>query len=171
VGIALSLAGAVNLGLLLLGAVALGPGIETLDGVHGALRSNLGATIATAFALALLFSGLASTAVGCYAGSVVMEGLFRVRVPLLLRRGITAVPALIVLALGIDPMGALIVSQVLLSFGIPFALVPLVVLTSRAEIMGTALNRRTTTALAILVVATVVTLNLVLIVLTSSSLF
>ncbi|NMH99327.1 Nramp family divalent metal transporter [Pseudonocardia acidicola] len=168
VTVALLIAGAVNLGLLLLGAAALPADLRTasLEGVHTALGQNLGAGIALLFAVALLSSGLASTAVGCYSGSVVMAGLLKIRVPLLARRVVTAIPALIVLSAGADPTWALILSQVVLSFGIPFALIPLVVLTSRRSVMGDGVNGRFTVAVAGLVVAAIVALNLALIWLT-----
>jgi manganese transport protein len=170
VSIALLLAGAVNLGLVLLGAAALAgdPRTDTLDGVHAALGDQLGTTAAVLFAVALLFSGLASTSVGCYAGAVVMGGLLRVRVPLMVRRVVTAVPALAVLAVGVDPTWALILSQVVLSFGIPFALVPLVVLTSRRSVMGAQANGRVVVAVAVLVTAAIVALNVALLVLTAT---
>jgi manganese transport protein len=170
VSIALLLAGAVNLGLVLLGAAALAgdPRTDTLDGVHAALGDRLGTTAAVLFAVALLFSGLASTSVGCYAGAVVMGGLLRVRVPLMVRRVVTAVPALVVLAVGIDPTWALILSQVVLSFGIPFALVPLVVLTSRRSVMGAEANGRAVVAVAVVVTAAIVALNVALLVLTAT---
>ncbi len=125
-------------------------------------------TAAVLFAVALLFSGLASTSVGCYAGAVVMGGLLRVRVPLMVRRVVTAVPALVVLAIGVDPTWALILSQVVLSFGIPFALVPLVVLTSRRSVMGAQANGRVVVAVAVLVTAAIVALNVALLVLTAT---
>jgi manganese transport protein len=118
------------------------------------------------FAVALLLSGLASTSVGCYAGSVIMDGLLRVRVPLLARRVVTMIPALILLATTADPTLALILSQVVLSFGIPFAIVPLVLLTGSRRVMGEDRNHPATTAVAIGIAAGIVGLNAVLIVLT-----
>jgi manganese transport protein len=169
VTVALVLAGAVNLGLVLLGAAVLSGHAEeatTLEGVHAFLGHELGPVTALLFAVALLFSGLASTSVGCYAGSVVMAGLLRVRVPLLARRTVTAVPALVVLAVGLDPTRALIVSQVVLSFGIPFALVPLVVITSRRTVMGEDANGPGVVAVAAMATAAIVSLNVVLLWLT-----
>ena len=168
VGAAMLLAGAVNLAMLLLAATAL-QGADTggsLQGAHEAVSVNLGSTVALLFALALLASGLASTAVGCYAGAVVMEGLLRRRVPLLLRRTVTLIPALIVLAAGVDPTAALVISQVVLSFGIPFALIPLAILTAKRSVMGPAVNHRATTLTAVLVVSVVVALNVALLYLT-----
>jgi manganese transport protein len=168
VGAAMLLAGAVNVAMLLLAAGAL-QGAETtgsLDGAHTAVSQHLGSVVALLFALGLLASGLASTAVGCYAGAVIMDGLLRRRIPLLARRVITLIPALTVLAVGVDPTRAMVVSQVVLSFGIPFALIPLVMLTARRDLMGSDSNNRWTTVTACVVAAAVVTLNLALIYLT-----
>jgi manganese transport protein len=168
VTIALLVAGAVNLGLLLLGATTLSGDTrsDTIEGVHAAIGDHLGAGVALLFAIGLLCSGLASTAVGCYSGSVVMGGLLRRSVPLVTRRAITAIPALAVLAAGVEPTTALIVSQVVLSFGIPFALVPLVGLTSRRAVMGTARNHPATVLAAAAVCTAIVGLNAALLVLT-----
>jgi len=171
VTVAMLLAGAVNVAMLLLAATALGgsPDVDTLAGVHRAIDAELGGGVALLFAVGLLASGLASTAVGCYSGAVVLDGLLRVRVPLLTRRVVTLVPALAVLALGADPTRALVLSQVVLSFGIPFALVPLVWLTARRSVMGEHANHRAVTATAVGVAAAVVALNAALIWLTASS--
>ncbi|MGY1815086.1 Nramp family divalent metal transporter, partial [Blastococcus sp. SYSU D00820] len=164
VAVALAVAGTVNLALLLLGAGALA-GDErsaTVEGVHAALGDTLGGGVAVLFAVGLLFSGLASTVVGCYSGGVVMGGLLRVRVPVLVRRAVTAVPALVVLGLGTSPTTVLLVSQMVLSFGIPFAIVPLVLLTSRRSVMGADVNRRVTVVAAAVICAAVVAVNLAL---------
>ncbi|MFT4210623.1 MAG: Nramp family divalent metal transporter [Microbacterium sp.] len=165
VTIAMAVAGTVNLVMLLLAASALAgiPGTDTLEGAYTALRQGLGPVIATLFALGLLASGLASTAVGAYAGSEIMAGLLRPRFPPLARRVVTLVPAIALLAVGADPTQALVLSQVVLSFGIPFALVPLVWLTARREVLGAFRNRRPTTVVAVLVAAALVALNVVLI--------
>jgi manganese transport protein len=130
--------------------------------VHAGLQSTLSESAALAFALALLASGFASSGVGTFSGQIVMQGFLRRQIPLVLRRAITLAPALIVLALGVDPTRALIISQVVLSFGIPFALVPLVLLTRRADIMGELVNRRITTAVASVIAAIIIALNLFL---------
>ena len=168
VGAAMLLAGAVNVAMLLLAAGALrgAAATDSLAGVHTAVGLHLGPVVALLFALGLLASGLASTAVGCYAGAVIMDGLLRRRIPLLARRVITLIPALTVLAAGVDPTRAMVISQVVLSFGIPFALVPLVVLTARRDVMGGERNNRWTTGAACVVTAAVVTLNLTLVYLT-----
>ncbi|MBB4665898.1 manganese transport protein [Microbacterium marinum] len=147
VTIALAIAGTVNLGILLLAAANLAgiPGTDSLEGAYAALQSGIGPVVATLFAVGLLASGLASSAVGAYAGAEIMQGLLRVRLPLLARRLVTLVPALVILAVGVDPTLALVLSQVVLSFGIPFALVPLVVLTARRDVVGAHRNRVFTT--------------------------
>ncbi|WP_422749451.1 Nramp family divalent metal transporter [Micromonospora sp. WMMD1219] len=161
--IALGIAGAVNLAMLLVAASSFHgtsiPGTDTLEGVHAGLAATLGAAAAVGFAVALLLSGLASTSVGTYAGEIIMQGFLRRRIPLLVRRMITLLPALAVLAIGVDPTRALVLSQVVLSFGIPFALIPVVMFTRRRDLMGSLVNRRATTAAAVAITAFVVALN------------
>jgi manganese transport protein len=168
VGLAMLLAGAVNLGMLLLAAINLQgrDGVDSIAGAHAAVSQALGPGVALMLAIGLLASGLASTSVGAYAGSMIMQGLLRKRIPLLLRRLITLTPALVVLAIGVDPSQALVVSQVVLSFGIPFALVPLIRLTSDRALMGAEVNHRVTTMFGWLVAAVIITLNVALIYLT-----
>jgi manganese transport protein len=168
VTIALAIAGTVNLVMLLLAASSLAgvPGTDSLEGAYAALRDGLGPVVATFFAVGLLASGLASTSVGAYAGSEIMSGLLRMRVPLLARRLVTLIPALAILAAGIDPTLALVLSQVVLSFGIPFALIPLVWLTARRDLMGDFRNRLATTAGGIAASVFLVSLNVALIWLT-----
>ena len=115
--------------------------------------------IATLFAVGLLASGLASTAVGAYAGAEIMQGLMQFRIPLVVRRLITLVPALIILVIGVDPTLALVLSQVVLSFGIPFALVPLVMLTARKSLLGPLSNRWFTTVAASVASLALIALN------------
>lgn len=166
--LALGIAGVVNIGMLLLAAVNL-RGIEntdTIEGAHSAIEAALGPGIALVFAIGLLASGLASTSVGSYAGATIMAGLVHRKIPLFTRRVITLVPALVILALGIDPTLALVLSQVFLSFGIPFALVPLVRLTSDRKVMGSSANSPFVGGVLILIVVLVIALNLALIGLT-----
>ncbi len=171
--IALGIAGVVNIGMLLLAAVNLrgisgsgGAGTDTIVGAHAAIAAALGPGIALIFAIGLLASGLASTSVGSYAGSTIMAGLLKRRIPVFIRRLVTLVPAVVLLAVGIDPTWALIVSQVFLSFGIPFAIVPLLKLTNDPGVMGAHANRRPVRWMLALIVGLVVALNLTLIVLT-----
>jgi manganese transport protein len=123
-------------------------GIDTIQGAHAGFGTLVGGGAALAFAIALLASGASSSSVGTYAGQVVMAGFINVRISLYVRRIVTMLPALVVLALGVNPTDALVLSQVVLSFGIPFALIPLVILTSRRDVMGAHVNRRLTTTLA-----------------------
>jgi hypothetical protein len=168
VSLAMLIAGSVNVAMLLLAAANLSgvAGTDSLEGAHAAIGAALGPVIATLFAVGLLASGLASTAVGAYAGAEIMDGLLHRRISILARRLITLTPALAILAAGVDPTFALILSQVALSFGIPFALIPLVNLTARRSVMGEHANKWITTAAGILVSALLIALNVVLIVLT-----
>jgi manganese transport protein len=168
VGLAMVVAGAVNLAMLLVAATNLQGRNDTdsIEGAHAAVQDALGPTVALLFAIGLLASGLASTSVGAYAGAMIMQGLLRRHYPLLLRRLITLLPALAVLAIGVDPSRALVLSQVVLSFGIPFALIPLVRFTSDKALMGDDTNHRVTTMLGWTVAATITVLNVVLIYLT-----
>ncbi|MGE2688529.1 Nramp family divalent metal transporter [Mycolicibacterium pulveris] len=168
VGIAMVIAGAVNLAMLLVAATNLQgqQNTDSIEGAHAAVQNTLGTTVALLFAIGLLASGLASTSVGAYAGAMIMQGLLHRTIPLLLRRLITLTPALVILALGLDPSRALVLSQVVLSFGIPFALIPLVRLTSDRPLMGDDVNHRVTTALGWLVAVLITLLNVVLIYLT-----
>ncbi|TFD83978.1 Mn(2+) uptake NRAMP transporter MntH [Cryobacterium lactosi] len=167
VTIAMAIAGTVNLAILLLAASALQgvPGTDSLEGAYAALQSTLGPVIATVFAVGLLASGLASTSVGAYAGAEIMHGLLKLRVPLLLRRVVTLIPALLILGVGFDPTQALVLSQVVLSFGIPFALIPLVWLTAQKGLLGDYANRWFTTVAGAIAAVLLVTLNAVLLVL------
>ncbi|MGH2873366.1 MAG: Nramp family divalent metal transporter [Solirubrobacteraceae bacterium] len=150
--IALGLAGLVNMAMLAVAAKLFHTpalsGLSTIQQAHHELGHLVGGTAALAFAVALLASGASSSSVGTYAGQVVMAGFINIRIPLMLRRAITMIPAIAVLAVGMNPTDALVLSQVVLSFGIPFALVPLVILTSRRDVMGVHVNRRLTTTLA-----------------------
>ena len=170
VGAAMLVAGTVNLALLLVAATNLRgrEGTDTIEGAHAAVGDALGPGMALFFAVGLLASGLASTSVGAYAGAMIMQGLLRRRYPLLVRRLVTLLPALLVLASGVEPTRALVLSQVVLSFGIPFALIPLVRLTSNPAVMGAEVNRPVTSALAWLIAALVTGLNLALVYLTLS---
>lgn len=165
--VAMTVAGAVNLSMVLLATGQMQDmAVDGIEGVHEALAELYGPATALLFALALLASGFASSAVGTYAGAVILEGFMARRVAVGLRRLVTLVPALAVLAIGVEPTEALVLSQVVLSFGIPFALFPLVSLTSDADLMGELVNRRRTTVAGFGIAVAVSTLNFVLIVLT-----
>jgi len=162
VTIAMGLAGLVNMAMLII-AASLFHGtsldVDSIESAHAGFKNLVGPEAALAFALALLASGLASSSVGTYAGQVVMQGFIQRRIPLVLRRLVTMAPALIVLAIGLDPTRSLVISQVVLSFGIPFALVPLVMLTRRRDVMGALVNHRATTIGASVVAALIIALN------------
>jgi manganese transport protein len=167
VTIAMTLAGLINMSMLVIAASLFfgnGPDVDTIEKAHAGFKDMVGPSAAIAFGLALLASGFASSSVGTYAGQVVMQGFIARTIPLALRRAVTMTPALIVLAIGVDPTKALVISQVVLSFGIPFALIPLVLLTRRKDIMGALVNRRITTAVAAVVALLISALNLFLLV-------
>jgi manganese transport protein len=161
--IAMGVAGVINMSMLIIAASLFhGSGlsdVDTIEGAHAGFTSTVGSEAALAFALALLASGFAASSVGTYAGQVVMQGFINRTIPLALRRLVTMIPALIVLGLGLDPSRSLVISQVVLSFGIPFALIPLVLLTRRRDIMGALANRGVTTVLASVVAALIIALN------------
>ena len=161
---ALIFAGMVNVGLLLLAAHALRgvPGTDTIEGAHSAVSSAFGPVIGTLFAVGLLASGLASTSVGAYAGSEIMRGLLHVQLNLYVRRLLTIIPALVILALNAEPTWALVISQVVLSFGIPFAVIPLMVLTQRSSVMGKWRNGYLLGAATLITCALIVGLNILL---------
>jgi manganese transport protein len=163
VSLAMGIAGLVNMSMLVIAASLFhANGLTSLDSIeqaHAEFGNLVGGGAALAFAGALLASGLASSSVGTYAGQVVMQGFIARTIPLALRRLVTMTPALIVLAVGLNPSRSLVISQVVLSFGIPFALVPLVLLTRRRDIMGALVNRRVTTAAASIVAAMIIALN------------
>jgi manganese transport protein len=164
----MSLAGLANAVMLLVAAALFAgsgrSGADTLAGAHAGFGAAVDGSAALLFALALLASGFAASSVGTYAGQVIMQGFLRRSVPLFARRALTLAPALVVLGLGVEPTGALVISQVVLSFGIPFALVPLLQLTRRQDVMGDLVNRRSTTLCAAGVAAVIVALNAVLLI-------
>jgi manganese transport protein len=166
--IAMSVAGLINIAMLVMAASTFFKtghhNVESLDGAHKTLEPLLGGAASALFAVALLTSGLSSSAVGTLAGQVVMQGFVRRRIPIVVRRLVTMAPAFIVIGIGVDPSRTLVLSQVVLSFGIPFALVPLVLFTARRDVMGDLVNSRRTTAVAGLVAALIVCLNVFLLV-------
>ena len=166
IGIAMGIAGLVNLSMLAIAAKLFyrGPGTPavTLDEVHTGLGQMIGGGVALAFAAALLASGISSSSVGTAAGQIIMDGFLNLRIPVWLRRAITMAPAVALLVSGIDPTQALVLSQVALSFGIPFALGALVWLASRRSVMGENVNALTMTACMTAVVALLSGLNLML---------
>ena len=160
--IAMGIAGLINISMLVIAASLFntrGIPVETIEQAHRGFGDLVGPGAALAFALALLASGFAASSVGTYSGQVVMQGFIDRSIPVVLRRLITMTPALVVLAIGVDPTRALVISQVVLSFGIPFALVPLIVLTRRRDVMGALVNRSVTTLVATVVAALIIALN------------
>jgi manganese transport protein len=172
--IAMSIAGLINMAMLVMAAsVFFKSGlvdVESLERAHETLRPILGGGSSTLFALALLASGLSSSTVGTLSGQVVMQGFIRRRIPIVVRRLVTMLPALVVVGIGTDPSRTLVISQVVLSFGIPFALVPLVLFTSRRDVMGVLVNHRATTVAAVAVAGLISALNIFLLVQTFSGL-
>ena len=163
--IAMIIAGAINMSMLIIAAAVFhtqGVVVEDLDVAYNGLKDILGPMAAISFGLGLLIAGLASSSVGTLAGDVVMQGFIQRKIPLYLRRAITMVPPLAIIASGVNATYALVLSQVVLSFGISFALVPLVMFTSKRDIMGSLVNHRITTVLGWFVVVVVVTLNIYL---------
>jgi manganese transport protein len=164
--IALSLAGLVNLSMMIVAAALFHTsgltGVDSIDGAYEGLQTLVSDRAATVFGIALLASGFASSSVGTMAGQVVMQGFIRRRIPLFLRRAITLAPALLVLAIGVDPTDALVGSQVVLSFGIPFALVPLLIVASKREVMGGLVNPGWLSALAGVLAGLIIALNVFL---------
>src|SRR3989440_11916754 len=164
--LAMTIAGLINVSMLVIAAtVFFGKGlhhVESLEGAHRTLEPILGGASSVLFALALTASGLSSSTVGALSGQIVMQGFLRRRIPLFVRRFVTMVPAFVVIGIGLDPSRTLVISQVVLSFGIPFALIPLVVFTSRRDVMGALVNRKTTVAVAVVVAAVISGLNIFL---------
>ncbi|MEU8231242.1 Nramp family divalent metal transporter [Actinoplanes sp. NPDC048967] len=159
--LAMSIAGVANLSLLVAAADSLtGWQVADIESATAGLHATIGPVIATLFAVALLVSSIASSSVGTYAGAVIMQGFLRRRIPITLRRLATLLPALVILVLGIEPTHALVLSQVVLSCGIPFALVPLIMFTRRPDLMRELVNTRSTTVAAALGAAAVCGLTL-----------
>ncbi len=161
--IAMSVAGMINLSMLFVAAALFNQtghtDVDSIEAAHAGLGQLVGGGAALAFVFALLASGLSSSSVGTYAGQVVMQGFIHRRIPLYLRRAVTMTPSLVVLGLGLSPTGTLVLSQVALSFGIPFALVPMVALTRRRDIMGAFVNTKLTTFAASTIAAIIIALN------------
>jgi manganese transport protein len=164
--IAMTIAGLINMAMLVVAATVFFDSgllhVDSLEGAHRTLAPILGGASSTLFALALLASGLSSSTVGTLSGQVVMQGFIDRKIPIFVRRLVTMLPALVVAAIGLDPSRTLVISQVILSFGIPFALIPLVWFTSRRDLMGPLANRRATTAVAAVVAGLISLLNVFL---------
>ncbi|HUZ82980.1 MAG TPA: Nramp family divalent metal transporter [Gaiellaceae bacterium] len=166
--IAMTIAGVINVAMLVMAASTFFKSgllhVDSLDSAYKTLQPILGGASSALFALALVASGLSSSAVGTLSGQVVMQGFIRRQIPVAVRRLVTMVPAFVVIGIGVDPSRTLVISQVVLSFGIPFALIPLVVFTARRDVMGPLVNRRITTVAASAIAALIVVLNVFLLV-------
>jgi manganese transport protein len=163
--LAMTIAGLVNLSMLsIFAANFFGTSVDSIEEAYHGLHVDPGRWAAILLGIALLASGLSSSSVGTMAGQVVMQGFIRRRIPIFARRAITAAPALIVALVGVDPTHALVLSQVVLSFGIPFALVPLVLFTSKREVMGGLVNNRLTSSAAWAIAVVISGLNIFLLV-------
>lgn len=164
--IAMSLAGLINAAMLIMAAATFFQqgltNVGTIQEAHRTLQPLLGQAAGGVFAISLLASGLSSASVGTMAGQVIMQGFLQRHIPPWIRRLVTMVPSLIVIVIGLDPTRTVVISQVVLSLGLPFAVMPLVVFTHRRDVMGVLVNRRTTTALLSVVAAVIVVLNLYL---------
>ncbi|HBG74074.1 MAG: divalent metal cation transporter [Chloroflexi bacterium GWB2_49_20] len=162
VAIAMLIASSVNAAMLITAAATFfgkGLNVGTLEEAYQTLQPLLGPAAGTVFGVALLASGLSSSSVGTMAGQVIMQGFLHFHVPPWIRRVVTILPSLIVIFIGFDPTRTLVLSQVVLSFGLPFAIIPLVMFTSRKDIMGVLVNKRLTTWLASLCAVLIIALN------------
>lgn len=165
IAIAMNLAFLINAAMLVMAAAVFhssGRQVVSIEEAHETLKPILGEAASAAFAIALLFSGLSSSAVGTMAGQVVMDGFLKLKIPVILRRMATMLPAFIVIFAGLDSMQVLVLSQVVLSFAIPFALIPLIIFTSDKKLMGRLANRGITTIAAWLAAAIIISLNAML---------
>jgi manganese transport protein len=161
--VAMSIAGLINMAMLVMAASTFFEkgltDVGSIESAHKTLAPLLGSASAAIFAIALIGSGLSSSAIGTLAGQVVMQGFIRKQIPIWVRRLVTMAPAFIAIGLGVNPSRTLVISQVVLSFGIPFALVPLVMFTSRRTLMGVLVNQRITVIVAWIVAGLIISLN------------
>jgi manganese transport protein len=169
IGVAMTLAGLINAAMLLTAAAAFWSGTgstivgeDVITEAYQTLTPLLGGAASAFFAIALIASGISSSTVGTMAGQVIMRGFLGWQIPLWARRLITMIPALVIIYIGVDPVATLVISQVILSFGIPFALVPLIIFTANRKLMGNLANRRPTTIVATVVATIIISLNVVL---------
>jgi len=167
VTIAMGIASLVNMAMLIMAAATFYKhgltGVATIENAYVTLKPLLGKASSWIFAISLLASGLSSSTVGTSAGQVIMQGFLHRHIPIWLRRLITMVPSITVIAVGLDPTRTLVLSQVVLSFGLPFAIVPLIIFTRKKNIMGVLVNKRITTFMVSVIAALIISLNLYLI--------
>jgi len=163
VSIAMGIAGLVNAAMLIMAASTFFKNglthVASIEEAHRTLEPLLGRASSWVFAISLLASGLSSASVGTMAGQVMMQGFLHRQIPIWLRRSVTMAPSIVVIAMGLDPTRTLVLSQVVLSFGLPFALIPLILFTRRKDLMGELVNRRITTVAAVIVASIIVALN------------
>jgi manganese transport protein len=161
--LAMGVAGMINAAMLITAAATFHQrglqNIATIEEAHRTLEPLLGPSSSAVFAVALLAAGLSSSSVGTMAGQVIMQGFLHHKIPVIVRRLVTMVPALLVIFLGWDPTYVLILSQVVLSFGLPFAVIPLILFTRRRDLMGILVNKRVTTAAVTVIAALIIALN------------
>ena len=166
--VAMGLAGLINAAMLMMAASTFYhaglQNVGTIEEAYRTLEPLLGSAASWVFGISLLASGLSSTSVGTMSGQIIMQGFMHRQIPIWVRRLVTMVPALIVIFVGLDPTRTLVISQVVLSFGLPFAIIPLVLFTGRRDLMGVLVNRRLTTVLATVIAALVIVLNIYLLV-------
>ncbi len=166
VGLAMGLASLINAAMLIMAASTFHQqglqDVGTIEEAYRTLQPLLGSAASGIFAVSLLASGLSSSSVGTMAGQVIMQGFLDWHIPPWVRRLVTMVPSLVVIAIGLDPTRTLVISQVVLSFGLPFAIIPLIMFTQRRDIMGVLVNRRITTLLSSLIAAIIIALNVYL---------
>jgi len=166
--IAMGLAGLINGAMLMMAAATFFRhgmhDVGTIEEAHRTLEPLLGSAASWVFAISLLAAGLSSSSVGTMSGQIIMQGFLHHRIPVWIRRLVTMVPSLIVILIGLDPTRTLVISQVVLSFGLPFAVIPLIWFTRRQDLMGVLVNRRLTTLLASVVAALIVSLNVYLLI-------
>jgi manganese transport protein len=164
--VAMGLAGLINMAMLIMAAASFFnhglTSVGTIEQAHVTLQPLLGSAASAVFAISLLASGLSSSSVGTMAGQVIMAGFLRRQIPVGVRRLVTVFPPMIIIMLGLDPTRTLVLSQVVLSFGLPFAVIPLIIFTSRRDIMGPLVNRKATTGAAVVVAGLIVALNIFL---------
>jgi len=165
--VAMGLASLVNMGMLIMAASTFFKHglteVGSLETAHRTLEPLLGKASSWVFAISLLTSGLSSSAVGTMAGQVMMQGFLQRRIPVWIRRLVTIIPSLVVILIGLDPTRTLVISQVVLSFGLPFAIIPLIMFTRRKSLMGVLVNHPATTALTSIVAALILALNVYLV--------
>jgi manganese transport protein len=166
--VAMGLAGLVNAAMLMMAAATFHRvglhNLGTIEEAYRTLEPLLGSAASWVFAVSLLASGLSSTSVGTMSGQIIMQGFLHRHIPIWIRRLVTMAPSLLVIAIGLDPTRTLVMSQVVLSFGLPFAIIPLVLFTGRRTVMGVLVNRRSTTVLVSIIAVMIIVLNLYLLV-------